>query len=233
MKNLFIIIAVLMASSIFSQTKNFIDQPYLETSAKVDTLVTPNRIYLNIIISEKDTKDKKSVEELENVMAQKLKNIGIDTQKQLTLNDEASNFKKYLLKETDVIKTKSYNLVVYDAKTAGRVLIELENANISNVSLIKTEHSNAENIILELKSKAILKAKKEALIMAKAINQKIGNAIFISDQENMMYNANIGAIDQIMVQGYAPKLKNEFQPIDIEFKKIKFETAISVKFKLE
>ena len=43
-----------MASS--AQSKNFLDVPYLETSAKVDTLVTPDKIYLNITIQEKDSK---------------------------------------------------------------------------------------------------------------------------------------------------------------------------------
>ena len=63
MKNLLSIIALCIVSFIFSQTKNFIDQPYLETSAKADTLVIPDRIYLDILISEKDTKDKKSIED--------------------------------------------------------------------------------------------------------------------------------------------------------------------------
>ena len=37
-------------------------------------------------------------------------------------------------------------------KTAGRVIYELENSlKISNVKLIKTEHSKAEEIILDLK----------------------------------------------------------------------------------
>lgn len=116
MKNLLSIIALCIVSFVFSQTKNFIDQPYLETSAKADTLVIPDRIYLDILISEKDTKDKKSIEELEILMEERLKSIGIDTKKQLTLNDLASNFKKYFLKNTDILKTKSYSLIVYDAK---------------------------------------------------------------------------------------------------------------------
>ena len=116
MKNLLSIITLCIVSFVFSQTKNFIDQPYLETSAKADTLVIPDRIYLDILISEKDTKDKKSIEELEILMEERLKSIGIDIKKQLTLNDLASNFKKYFLKNTDILKTKSYSLIVYDAK---------------------------------------------------------------------------------------------------------------------
>jgi len=44
------------------QTKNFIDQPYLETTAKVDTLIKPDIIYLGILIREKDERNKISVE---------------------------------------------------------------------------------------------------------------------------------------------------------------------------
>ena len=40
MKNLLSIIALCIVSFVFSQTKNFIDQPYLETSAKRILLVT-------------------------------------------------------------------------------------------------------------------------------------------------------------------------------------------------
>ena len=88
----------------FSQSKNFIDQPYLETSVKTDTLVSPNQIYLSILISEKDTRGKISVEKLENKMAVKLKSLGIDLNKQLSLLDLSSNFKKYFLKADDIQK---------------------------------------------------------------------------------------------------------------------------------
>lgn len=231
MKNLISLCTLFIFASAFSQTKNFIDQPYLETSEKADSLVTPDRIYLNIIISEKDTKDRKSVEELENLMEQKLKSLGINTQKQLTLDDLASNFKKYFLKGTDILKTKSYNLLVYDAKTAGNVIAELENADISNVNLVKTEHSNANNIIRDLKAKAIAKARNNAIYMAKSINQKIGGALFISDLETGFIPMNNNMPEIMMMRSTAKTA--DARPIDIEFKKIKFEAAVSVKFKLE
>ena len=48
-----------------AQTKNFIDQPYIEVAGSADTLVTPDEIFIRINISEKDTKNKVSVEALE------------------------------------------------------------------------------------------------------------------------------------------------------------------------
>ncbi|NLP59350.1 SIMPL domain-containing protein [Lutibacter sp. B1] len=234
MKKLIIrVLTILFISNIgFSQTKNFIDQPYVETSAKVDTLVTPDRIFLTILITEKDTKGKISVEELENNMAEKLKLLGIDLEKQLFLSDLSSNFKKYFLRQQDVLKSKAFSLLVYDAMTAGKIIMELENINISNVLLEKTEYSKIENLKLELKSKAIKKAKLNAISMTSPLNQKIGNAIFISDLGNIS-NQLQGRVSGLQIRGMSSLNETKFKPIDIEFEKIKVESEVIVKFKLE
>src|SRR3954469_19975792 len=117
-----------------SQTKNFLDQPYIEVSGSADTLVTPNEIFIKILLSEKDTKDRVSIEELEIRMVNALKALGLDTEKDLTTADMASNFKFYLLKSKDVIKTKLYMLKVSDAVTASKIFIKLEELGISNNS---------------------------------------------------------------------------------------------------
>ena len=80
MRKIIVFILLLFITKNFSQTKNFIDLPYIETSAKVDTLVTPDRIFLTILITEKDTKNRTSVEELESKMNLKLKSLGIITE---------------------------------------------------------------------------------------------------------------------------------------------------------
>ena len=59
-----------------AQVKNFLDVPYIETTAKVDTLVTPDRVFLSISILESDAKDKIPLEKLENKMALELKALG-------------------------------------------------------------------------------------------------------------------------------------------------------------
>ena len=210
-------------------TKNFIDQPYVETTAKVDTLVTPDKIYLSILISEQDTKGKISVEELENKMADKLKSIGIDLDKQLTLLDLGSNFKKYFLKKQDINKTKSYSLLVYNAKTAGNVIQSLEQIGISNVDLKLTEYSKMDQLNQILKSKAIRKAKLQADYLVEPLEQTVGVAIYISDKYSQNYQYD--QLDEVVVAGYARK-KKEYKSIDIEFKKIKVESQVNVRFKI-
>jgi predicted PolB exonuclease-like 3'-5' exonuclease len=234
MKKLTLLLVFIISAKSFSQTKNFIDLPYIETSAIADTLVLPNRIHLNIMISEKDSKDKYSVEELENLMEQKLKGLGINTNQNLSLNDLASNFKKYFIKETDVMKSKSYNLIVENAKIAGSVIAELETIEISNIRVAKTENTEYEKIKLILKSSAIAKAKIQAEFMTKPLKQKVGIAIFISDLTNVRnYDDGGVSLQEVVVVGYSSKRKQEFKPIDIEFQKIKIESIVNVKFKLE
>ena len=79
MKRIHLIIGIIFIGNIaFGQTKSFIDQPYREATAIVDTLTKPDIIYLDTLIREKDERNKISVEELEEKMADKLKELGID-----------------------------------------------------------------------------------------------------------------------------------------------------------
>ncbi|PKP23894.1 MAG: SIMPL domain-containing protein [Bacteroidetes bacterium HGW-Bacteroidetes-2] len=234
MKKITLFILLIITTKSISQTKTFIDLPYIETSAKVDTLVIPDRIYLNISITEKDTKGKVSVEELESKMNEKFKSMGINVETQLSLNDLGSNYKKYFFKQQDILKNKNYTLLLYDAKISGKVLIALEELEISNVVLEKTEYSKVDKMLLTLKTKAIEKAKSQAIAMTKPLNQKVGNAIFISDFNTEIGRALAGSASGIRIRGNSSiNINKGFIAADIEFEKIKIETELNVKFKLE
>ncbi len=222
---------VSLCTNTFAQTKNFIDQPYIETTAMVDTLVVPDRIYLSILITERDTKNKISVEELENRMNKKLKDLGINTKKQLFLSDVTSNFKKYFLRGTNVLKNKAYTLLVYDALTAGKVIVGLESIEVSNVHINKTEYSKLEELKIDLKRKAVLKAKMQAEAMLKPLNQKLGKAIYISDLNNSDYFPRKA---EIRMNGLMSKNADILaEPIDIEFKKISIQSNLTIKFSID
>ena len=229
-KTLTILIFFSLAMSSFAQTKNFLDVPYLETSARVDTLVTPDKIYLNITIQEKDSKGKKSVEEQENKMAQRLKALGIDLDKQLVIKDLSSNFKKYFLRQKDVLKSKQYSLLVYSGKQAGEVMVALEKLDIANTYLEKTEYSKMDALELELKSKAIVKAKKKAEALTVPLGQKIGAAIHIMDTSTPYY-PRYNQAPRMEMKTMAMDMA-EAEPLDIDFEKIKVETSVNVKFKI-
>jgi uncharacterized protein YggE len=237
MKRILITTGLFLAitATVFGQTKNFIDQPYIEVAGSADTLVTPNQIYIKIIISEKDSKDKISVEEQENNMITSLKTLNINTEKDLTTSDMLSNYKSYFLKQKEILKTKDYILKVSDASTASKVFVELESIGISNTSIEKTEHSDFENIKNTCRTKAIVNANKKAIALTKPLSQSIGNAIFISDNETIkessIDDALQGRIAGLDIVGYGAKRKIETPKI--EFRKIKISATVTVKFVLK
>lgn len=228
----FIILISLALTSIvsYSQEKNFIDQPFIETSASVDTLIIPDRIFIAITLNENDSKNKKSTEELEKTLRSTLELLNINIETSLSVVDYASNFKNLFLKGQNILKTKMYLLEVRDAATAIKVLTKLEENDISNVSINRTEYSGSEKLLLELKAKAVKKAKQQADMMTAVLNQKVGRALYINDSDS----------DSSTLQGRTPGIRirgassiygsQAAEPLLVEFEKLKFEAKVIVKF---
>jgi uncharacterized protein len=206
----------------------------MEMSATADSLVAPDRIYLSIFINEQDEKNKISVEELEAKMMTELKALKIDTKEQLTLSDLGSNFKNYFLKKKDIIKAKSYSLKLFDSQTAGKVIVALEEVGISNVNLEKTEYSKIDALQLELRTKAMQRAKAQAEALLQPLNQKIKGAIHITENNssNYLYNRN-NNLQEVVVVAYGSQSKSDYQAPEIEFKPINVSAHVYVKFAIE
>ena len=122
--------------------------------------------------------------------------------------------------------------MVYNAQMASKVIMALEEIEISNVFLEKTDYSKTEEMILILKSEAIQKAKNQAIALTKPLNQKVGNALYISDNSNTI-NTLTGRVSGIQIRGNRTLEKEKLEPINIEFEKIKIESEVKVTFKLE
>ncbi|HEU5053967.1 MAG TPA: SIMPL domain-containing protein [Hanamia sp.] len=214
-----------------AQMKNFIDQPYIEVAGNADTLVTPDEIYIQINISEKDTKNKTSVEELERKMYDAIKSLGIDVDKNLTTSDISSNFKNYFLKGKEVLKSKDYMLKVKDAVTATKVFMKLEDLGISNSSIDHVDYSKKEEMKNIMRTRAMVNAKTRAEALTEPLHQKVGRAIYISDNENYVIHPMMKETTaRFDVSGYTPGAA----PLpEINFEKIEISSNINAKFILE
>ncbi|MCR4032211.1 MULTISPECIES: SIMPL domain-containing protein [Flavobacterium] len=236
MKQLLFALLAFVTVNSFSQTKNLIDKPFIEVSGQADTLVVPNKIWINVLLSEKDSKGKKSVEDLEKNMFSKLKEIGINIEKDVTLNDMSSNFKNYLLKQNDIFKSKSYSIIVKNAIETSNVFIELEKIGISNVRIEKIENTDEKKIKLLINGKAILNAKQTAESFTKPLNQKVGNSIQISNFEDISQKLYGRAAGLVVNTAYGVKrYESESTPSEpaIEFEKIKISSSVQVRFLIE
>jgi len=225
-----IIIAVLFITNSFSQnSKNFIDQPYIEIVGQVETEIIPNEIYLRIVLNENDKKGRISIEKQENEMIEKLRYCDIDIKKQLSVEGFDGYYQRKLLGSNELSKIKRYMLLIYDAKTLGKVYQELDRIDISNISIVKINHSEIESIKRDTKLKALKIAKQKANDYAKAIDQNIGKALFIQESSNT-FNISNGLSGKTagisMVSNYESKeLIN-----DIDIKKIKIIETVLTRF---
>jgi uncharacterized protein YggE len=214
-----------------AQTKNFLDLPYLEVKGSADTLITPDEIFIKIVLSEKDTKDKIPLEEQERKMVAAFASIGIDTQKDLVIEDMLSNYKYYLLKNKDIIKSKEYELKVSNSATASNVFIRLEDLGISNASIDRVDHSAMESIRNEIRMKAVANAKTIALALTKPLNQTVGSALYIAEINNSSTAGRVRGLNA-KVSKFWSDGEDKSPPI-IEFQKIKLTLDVQVDFLLK
>ena len=227
-----LLFTTIMAANAQNGEKNYIDRPYIEVTGKAEMEVTPDQIYMSIIINEKDSKGKIVLAQSEKDMMTKLKALGIDTKKDLSVKDMSSNFKKYWVKSSEIMTSKEYQLLVTTAQMAGTVMQELEKIGISNVSIDRVDHSQMEQFRREVKINAVKIAKEKATAMASAIGQTAGKAIYIQEVDfgnNAMYTGRMAGLDSNV------RMKVSSADItvpDIEFEKIKLEYQVNAKFEL-
>ena len=216
--------------SLVAQTKNFIDQPYIDVKGYADSFVVPNEIFIKVTVSEKDTKDRVPLEVTEENMVKGLKDLEIDTDKDLSVSDLGSNYRYYILKQKDIIKSKTYTIKVTTAVAATKVFMLLEDLGISNSTIDRVDYSDKETVKNTTRSKAVENARRTALRLTSAIGQNIGPAIYIGDMDP----TDILTADRTVRFNFTTTKSSgadKYQNVPkIEFDRIKISTTLSVKF---
>ncbi|MBC7902861.1 MAG: SIMPL domain-containing protein [Gemmatimonadaceae bacterium] len=233
-KALSILMLIVSCIAVYSQEKNFLDQSYLEVSGFADSLVTPNEIFIEITISEKDDRDRTSLEVMEKRFIDGLISLGIDVQKNLTSSDMLSNYRYYLLKKKDILKSKEYILKVGDAGMASKVFMKLEDLGLSNASISHVNHTELASIRNVCRARAIRNAKATAVAFTAELGQQVGNAIHIVDDAlagplSASNTMNRGFLNygETRIQG------DKMGAPTIDFAKIRVNASVNVKFVLK
>lgn len=175
-------------------------QPQINMSTTVEREVTPDELYLRIIINENDYKGKKSLEEMQEAMLGALKENRIDIPECLSLNYMGSEVSYKAFSKKIKPKTQAtYTLKLHDAAIMQQVIASLEKRQISNIELTKVKYTKEKELKNEMAVEAMLQAQAEARVLAGAIGQEIGKAISIDSWMNSgqtqprMYKARANA----------------------------------------
>lgn len=227
MKRMMIVVAaLLMASPLFAQQKTFLDQPYIEVTGRAEMEVAPDEIYVRITINEQDSKGKTTVLQQEKDMVRRLKDLGIDVDKKLVVQDMMNaQLKK------DVATSKSYMLEVNSATQLAHVFQALQTIGISDAAVERTDVSNMDELRQQVRGASAKAARQNAEILAAALGQKVGKAIFVQDNSyysrpysNVVSTRTMKVADAGVAATAAPTL---------EFQKITIDHSVLVRFMLE
>ena len=211
-------------------------QPEINISTTVEREVTPDELYLRIIINENDYKGKKSLEEMQEAMLGALKENRIDIPESLSLNYMGSEVSYKAFSKKIKPKTQAtYTLKLYDAAIMQQVIASLEKRQISNIELTKVKYAKEKELKSEMAVEAMQQAQAEARVLAGAIGQEIGKAISIESWMNSgqtmprMYKAHA---DAMLVNAVSLDESLVVEPV-ISIGKITYSFRVNVTFELK
>ena len=202
---------------------------YIQVNGRAEREIAPDEFYLQIVINERDSKGKVSVESQQRDMIAALKRLGVNVEKQLKVANLSSEF----FKKNTSVATAKYQLQLGSSAEVGKVWQALDGLGISNVSILKVSHSQLERYKSEVRVEAMRNAKQNAATLAEAIGQTIGKCFYVYDSNNdvmpVFYN-NMAEMRSAKAFDAAEAAAEE-EPLD--FKTIKLQYSVQAKFVLE
>ena len=202
---------------------------YIQVTGRAEKELTPEEFYLQIVINERDSKGKISVESQQRDMVAVLRKLGVDVEKQLKMANLSSEFFK---KNTSVAMAK-YQLQLGSSGEVAKVWQALDDLGISNISILKVTHSQLDKYKQEVRLEAMRNAQKSAQEMAGAIGQTIGKCFYIYDSNSNVLPVMYDNAVLMRSAKAAADAESAAEEDPLEFKTIKLEYGVQAKFVLE
>ena len=163
-KLVFLAAALAMMLTAAAQTQEAYPS-YIQVNGRAEKEIVPDEFYLSIVIDERDSKGKISVESQQREMIAALRRQGVDVEKQLKVANLSSEF----FKKNTSVATAKYQLKLGSAAEAANVWQALDKLGISDVSILRVSHSNIDALKEEVRVEAIRNAQQSARTLAQAI----------------------------------------------------------------
>lgn len=207
----------------FNYGQNLQTSPFIEVIGTAEKEITPNEIYIGIILKEKmDGRNKITIEEQEKLLFEQLKKRSISIE-QLQLSDATSQELIFRRKNNQLISQKEYELKVSTIEEVNRALDAFDTANIKSSYIAEMTHSNIEEYRKEVKILALQAAKDKATYLLESINQKVGNALEVVEVSDYKIS-NVGSNVAYSSKSEGLDHQISIKPITIKFSmKAKFE----------
>ena len=220
---------VLVALSVSAQQAETFPS-YIEVNGVAEREVAPNEIYLSIMINERDSKGKISIDEQQRDMVAVLKKLGVKPAEQLKMLDLTSSY----FKRGNALAKAQHELKLTSAVEVARVWRALDELGISQVTVQKVSHTDIETLKAEVRADAMRAARDNARALAEAIDQKAGKCFWIADYSSPVRTTY--AVANMKARGVMEESVSFDAMVEeegLEFQTINLQHRVQAKFVLE
>lgn len=221
---------VILCSHLGAQVQ---EPPYIEIQARAEKEVVPDQIYVMIALFEiQDGRKSIKLAEQESKLKNIVKGLGLPLSNLSLYNAQANYGNINMWGKKDVIDRKYYSLKVSNAETIGKLYEELNKIYINEAYIYKSEYSQKDSLLQDLRIEAMRKAKNQANVMTRAIGSKVGKPLIIREQqeyypvayENAMMTKGLYETDDAVSSNMSESM---------EYKPLKISLSVYVKFALD
>jgi uncharacterized protein YggE len=229
-KIIFNLFLVILCSHLGAQVQ---EPPYIEVQARAEKEVVPDQIYVMIALFEiQDGRKSIKLAEQESKLKNIVKGLGLPLSNLSLYNAQANYGNINMWGKKDVIDRKYYSLKVSNAETIGKLYEELNKIYINEAYIYKSEYSQKDSLLQDLRIEAMRKAKNQANVMTRAIGSKVGKPLIIREQqeyypvayENAMMTKGLYETDDAVSSNMSESM---------EYKPLKISLSVYVKFGLD
>ncbi len=229
-KIIFNLFLVILCSHLGAQVQ---EPPYIEVQARAEKEVVPDQIYVMIALFEiQDGRKSIKLAEQESKLKNIVKGLGLPLSNLSLYNAQANYGNINNWGKKDVIDRKYYSLKVSNAETIGKLYEELNKIYINEAYIYKSEYSQKDSLLQDLRIEAMRKAKNQANVMTRAIGSKVGKPLIIREQqeyypvayENAMMTKGLYETDDDVSSNMSESM---------EYKPLKISLSVYVKFALD
>lgn len=225
-RGMVLVAALMLTTSLYAQQTNVMDQPYIEVSGRAKVEVVPDKIYVQITI-DGDSKGQETVLQQEKEMVQRFDALGIDVEKKLVVQELFNS----ALKSNKVTTFKMYRLEVNSATQLAHVFQALQAIGIAQAEIESVDVSNKEELIQKIRAEAAQNARQNALVLANALGQELGKALYVQDYSTSPYEyMNMSTRDYAIAE--VREVVAEAAPV-LEFQKVTLNSSVRVRFLLK
>jgi uncharacterized protein len=238
-KTIFILLSFLTVFTVNAQ-EFFNRQRVINVQASAETEVTPDEIYVQVLLQEYDkkgTSKKVDINTIKNEFLSRMKKLGF-TEKEISVQSYSGSDGNYWYwykknkKNPDLKASINYLIKLGSVKQIEQVVQNLDDEATQNFFIQKVTHSKIEDYKQQLKAQALKQAREKANFLAETLGAQVGDVLQINEPQEIMYGPYVYK-DAMRAQRAEAMNAAEEPALDVDFKKIKIRFEAPVSFLLK